>query len=91
MTAISSRVTTEEALDFEFDLATADTYRNRTTLFIALISVNFKTALTSMGNIEIYISDGQGKTYCGRAQHKTINASLITRSKRYRSPLERNS
>lgn len=61
MTLIPSRITTSEALNFEFELPDSDTYRNQRTIFISQVSVNFGTVPTSEGSVEICVSDEQGE------------------------------
>lgn len=58
---IKSRFTSSEAVEFEFKLPDDHTYRNRTTLFVSHAFFNFATAPTTAGNIEICISDDEGR------------------------------
>ena len=59
MTLIS-RFTSNEALDFEFKLP-EDGLRNRQTLFVSQVAINFTAAPTTAGDVQIYISDDEGE------------------------------
>ena len=55
-----SRFTSNEALDFEFELP-EDGLQNRQTLFVSQVAINFTAAPTSAGDVQIYISDDEGE------------------------------
>ena len=57
-----SRFTSNEALDFEFKLP-EDGLRNRQTLFVSQVAINFTAAPTTAGDVQIYISDDEGEDH----------------------------
>ena len=59
MTLIS-RFTSNEALDFEFKLP-EDRLRNRQTLFVSQVAINFTAAPTTAGKAQLFISDDTGE------------------------------
>ena len=56
---IQSRFSSEEAVAFEF--GAADTLVNRSTLFVSHVAINFATAPTTAGAVQIFISDNEGE------------------------------
>ena len=55
-----SRFTSNEALDFEFELP-EDGLQNRQTLFVSQVAINFTAPPTTAGDVQIYISDDEGE------------------------------
>ena len=56
---LQSRFTSSEAVAFEF--GAADTLVNRSTLFESHVGINFATASTTAGNVQIFISNNGGE------------------------------
>ena len=67
-----SRFTSNEALDFEFELS-EDGLQNKQTLFVSQVAINFTAAPTTAGDVRIYISDNEGEDliWQSTAQAKT--------------------
>ena len=61
-----SRFTSNEALDFEFELS-EDGLRNKQTLFVSQVAINFTAPPTTAGDVQIYISDNEGEDMIWRA------------------------
>ena len=61
-----SRFTSNEALDFEFELP-EDGLQNKQTLFVSQVAINFTAPPTTAGDVQIYISDNEGEDMIWRA------------------------
>ena len=54
-----SRFSSEEAVAFEF--GAPDGLTNRSTFFVSHVAINFATAPTTAGAVQIFISDDEGE------------------------------
>ena len=57
---IQSRFTSSETIAFEFE-RTDKTLTNYSTLFVSHVAINFATAPTTAGAVQIFISDNEGE------------------------------
>ena len=63
---IQSRFTSNAAVAFEFQRT--DPLPNKPTLFVSHVAINFATASTTAGNVQIFISDAEGEDLIWKAE-----------------------
>ena len=88
MTLIS-RFTSNEALDFEFKLP-EDGLRNRQTLFVSQVAINFTAAPTTAGDVQIYISDDEARIKSGNPRQWGKHTYLFYRQSQSQSQKDQN-
>ena len=71
-----SRFTSNEALEFEFELP-EDGLQNRQTLFVSQVAINFTAAPTTAGDVQIYISDNEGEDLIWQSTAHSQNTSCL--------------